>query len=178
MSRILGSKFTLRHLVVVAILIATLAISAAALAGARSSHGQFAAGSIRMSSSKSNAYVSVDSDTVTKVLRTSFKVPSGKTADVQATFTGTFAHNIGTYAYCFGAFTLDNQTYPDATFQPGQVQLFGGATSTEPDQLSLGMTGYRTTIGPGTHFVNVYISPAYAGCTVEDRALNVLVNIR
>ncbi len=177
MSGILDSKLTLRHLVVLGVLVATLAISASALAVGSSTNGTFSAGSIRMSSAKSNAYVNVSGSTaLLKVLTTSISVPSGKTADVQANFSATVAHNLGTYAYCFGAFTLDGAT-SDATFAPGNVQLIGGGTAAEPDAVSVGMTGFRRGIGPGNHFVNVYISSAYAGCTVEDRAVNVLVNI-
>jgi hypothetical protein len=177
MSGILDSKLTLRHLLVVGILVATFGISAGALAAGSSTNGTFSAGSIRMSSARSNTYTSVSgTGTVVKVLTTSISVPSGKTADVQATFSATVAHNLGTYAYCFGAFTLDAAT-SDATFKPGNVQLIGGGTATEPDAISVAMTGFRQGIGPGSHFVNVYINSAYAGCTVEDRALNVLVNI-
>lgn len=181
MSRFLDSKLTLRHLLIFGVLIATLAISAGAVAGVRISHGTFTTGSIRMSSASSNAFVNVSSDTLTKVIRTGIKVPSGKVADVQATFSATLAHNLGTgdgtYAYCFGAFTLDDQTYPDHTFKPGPVQLLGGAAANEPDAVTVAMTGFRTTIGPGKHYVNVFINPSYAGCIVEDRALNVLVNV-
>ena len=177
MSGILDSKLTLRHLLFLGVLVATFGVSASAFAGTFSTNGTFSAGSIRMSSAKSNTYVNVSgSTTLLKVLSTSISVPSGKTADIQATFSATVAHNIGTYAYCFGAFTLDGAT-SDATFQPGNVQLIGGGTTAEPDAISVGMTGFRKAIGPGSHSVNVIISSAYSGCTVEDRALNVLVNI-
>lgn len=176
MSRILESKLTLRHVLVLGILVATLAISAGALAGSRSSNGAFSSGSIRMSSAKSNTYVSAGTDAVVKVLSTSFNVPSGKSAEVQATFSATLSHNVGQYAYCFGKFVLDGATN-DAAFKPGQVQLIGGATSTEPDQISTAMTGYRKSIGAGSHVVNVYIIGSFSGCTLQDRALNVLVNV-
>jgi hypothetical protein len=176
MSGILDSKLSLRHLLILGVLIAILTVSAGAVAGVRISHGTFTTGSIRMSSASSTTFVNVSS-TVTKVIRTGIKVPSGKVADVQATFSATLAHNLGTYAFCFGAFTLDDQAPPDATFKPGQVQLLGGGTATEPDAVTVSMSGYRLTIGPGKHYVNVFINPAYAGCTVEDRALNVLVNV-
>jgi hypothetical protein len=175
MSGILDSRLSLRHLLVVGGLVATFAVSASALAGSFSPSGTFSAGSIRMSSAKSNAYVNVSS-TAVEALSTSISVPAGKKAEVQATFSATLAHNIGTYAYCFGAFTLDGAT-SDASFQPGNVQLIGGGTGAEPDAITVAMTGFRTGIGPGSHSVNVYISPSYAGCTVEDRALNVVVNI-
>jgi hypothetical protein len=176
MSRILDSKLTLRRVLVLGSLIATLATSAGALA-INSINGQFGAGSIRMSSASTGVFVSISgSDPVTKVLSTSISVPSGKTADVQASFSVTVTHNNGSFAYCFGAFTIDGSTN-DSLFHPGHVQLLGGATTTEPDQVSVGMTGWRKNIGPGTHHVNVYVDGAFAGCTLQDRNLNVLVNI-
>ena len=97
MSSIFDSRVTLRHLLVLGVLVATLAISAGALAGSRSSNNQFTAGSIRMSSAKSNAYMGVTgADPAIKVLSTSISVPAGRTADVQATFSATLAHNLGT----------------------------------------------------------------------------------
>jgi len=177
MSRILDSKLTLRRVVVLGSVIATLGISAGALAVGNTINGTFPAGSIRMSSASSSVFVSISgSDPVTRVLRTSISVPSGKTADVQASFSVTVTHNVGQYAFCFGAFTIDGSTN-DSLFHPGHVQLLGGATATEPDQVSVGMTGFRKNIGPGKHFVNVYVDGVYAGCTLQDRALNVLVNI-
>jgi len=138
---------------------------------------QFPSGSLRLSSASSSATVSVDSDTMERVLRTAITVPSGKVADVQATFSTTMLHNIGTYAYCFAYFTLDSQSNIDPQFKPGQVQLLGGATAQMPNALGVAMTGFRKNIGPGTHYVNVYINPSYAGCTLMERALNVVVNV-
>ena len=177
MSGILDSKLSLRRLLLLGAVVATFAVSGTALAGSFSANSTFSAGSIRMSSAKSNTYVSVSATSpLLNVLSTSISVPSGKTADVQATFSATLAHNIGTYAYCFGAFTIDGAT-SDASFQPGNVQLIGGGTAAEPDAISVAMTGFRKGIGHGNHSVNVYINSAFAGCTVEDRTLNVLVNI-
>lgn len=177
MSGILDTKVTLRHLLILGILVATFAVSVGTLA-ANTINGAFSAGSIRMSSAKSNQFLSVSGtdNPPVLVLHTAFTVPSGKTADVQATFAASLAHNVGTYAFCFGAFTLDGAT-TDANFKPGSVQLIGGGTATEPDTISTSMTGFRKGISHGSHTVNVYIHSAYAGCTVEDRALNVLVNI-
>ena len=175
MSGILGSSLSLRQLLVVGGLVATFSVGASVLASGVSPSGTFSAGSIRMASAKSNTYVNVSS-TAVKVLSTSISVPAGKKADVQAAFSATVAHNGGSYAYCFGAFTLDGAT-ADASFQPGNVQLIGGGTAAEPDAISVAMVGFRTGIGPGTHTVNVYINGAFAGCTVEDRALNLVVNI-
>lgn len=39
------------------------------------------------------------------------------------------------------------------------------------------MNGFRKGIGPGTHYVNVYISSAYEGCELQGRALNVVATI-
>jgi hypothetical protein len=143
---------------------------------------QFPNGSLRLSSAASAASISISGtdgpDSLKRVLRTVVKVPSGKVADVQATFSTSMLHNSGQYAYCFGYFTLDSQSNLDPQFKPGQTQLLGGETATMPNAVGVAMTGFRKNIGSGTHYVNVYISSAYAGCTLMERALNVVVNLR
>ena len=46
-----------------------------------------------------------------------------------------------------------------------------------PNGLTVAMAGHRRGIGPGVHRVRVYVHSAYAGCTLQERALNVIVNI-
>jgi hypothetical protein len=40
------------------------------------------------------------------------------------------------------------------------------------------MSGVKKGVGPGYHYVNVYVSSAYAGCTLFARTLNVVATIR
>lgn len=164
------------HLVGVGLALAALVGGTFAIAA--SPAAQFSSGSLRLSSAASDSTVSVDSDTIKRVLRTSINVPSGKVADVQATFSTAMLPNLGTNSYCFGYFTLDSQTNIDPQFKPGQVQLLGGAVADLPNAVGVAMTGFRKNIGPGTHYVNVYINPAFSGCTLMERALNVVVNVR
>ena len=42
--------------------------------------------------------------------------------------------------------------------------------------VGVAMVGYKKGIGPGSHYVNVYINSAYAGCQLQERGLNVIVN--
>ena len=174
----LDTKVTLRHLLVLGVLVAVPAMGAGALAarGSIGTNSLLPAGTIRMASGSSTSSVSVDSDTVKRVLHVTVSIPSGKHGDIQATFAATLAHQTGTFAYCFGTITLDNAP-PSGKFQPGLQQLLGGPTSAEPDHISTAMTAYRTGVSAGTHTVNVYITPSFAGCVVMERALNVLVNI-
>ena len=177
-SILVGHHLKRWHALVVGLLIAMLAGSTIAIAAAPSA--LFPSGALRLSSKASSSSVSISGtdgpDSLKRVLRTKFIVPSGKTGDVQATFSTSVLHNGGQYAYCFGRFTLDGAT-TDTAFKPGSVQLLGGETATMPNAVGVAMTGFRKAIGPGTHYVNVYISSAYAGCTVMERALNVVVNI-
>ena len=172
----LDTKVTMRHLVLLGVLVAVPSLGAGALAGSSGISSLLPSGTVRMASTSSTSSVSVDSDTVKRVLHVSISVPSHKHADIQATFSASIHHNLGTYAYCFGTITLDNAP-PSGKFQPGLQQLLGGATATEPDAVSAAMVGYKTGVGSGTHEVNVYITPSYAGCILQERALNVLVNI-
>ena len=148
---------------------------------AATTNSQFSSGSLRLSSATSSSSISITGtdqpDSLKRVLRTAIKVPSGKTADVQATFSASLLHNVGTYAYCFGRFTLDGGSSDAAAFNPGTVQLLGGETATMPNAVGVAMAGYRKAIGPGSHYVNVYITSAYAGCQLQERALNVIVNV-
>ena len=160
----LDSKVTLRHLLVLGVLVAVPALGAGAFA-ASSVNSFRPAGTIRLASASSSSSVSVDSDTVKKVLSVSISVPSGRHADLQATFSAS-VHSI----------TVDGVP-PSGQFKPGLQQLLGGATASEPDAVSAAMTGYRTSVGSGSHTVNVYITPSYAGCTLQERALNVVADI-
>jgi hypothetical protein len=168
---------TLRHLLIVGVLVAVPSLAAGAFAASSSVNSLLPSGTVRMASTSSTSSVSVDSDVVKRVLHVSINIPSGKHGDIQATFSASIHHQIGTFAYCFGTITLDNAP-PSGKFQPGLQQLLGGATATEPDAVSAAMTGYRTGVSAGTHTVNVYITPSFAGCELQERALNVLVNIR
>ena len=172
----LDTKVTMRHLLILGVLVAVPSMGAGAIAASSSVNSLSPSGTVRMASTSSTSSVSVDSDVVTKVLQVSINIPSGKHGDIQATFASSILHNAGTYAYCFGSITLDNAP-PSGRFRPGLQQLLGGPTAVEPNAVSAAMTGYRTGVSSGTHTVNVYITPSYAGCILQNRALNVLVNI-
>jgi hypothetical protein len=145
--------------------------------------GQWAGGSVRLSSNFETDSISITGtsgpDSLKRVVRSKIVVPSGKVADVQATFSGTiFPYKTGTYAYCFARFTVDSQTNADPAFRPGQIQLLGGTSAEMPDQFSVAAAAFRRNIGAGQHYINVYISSAYAGCSFQERTLNLVVNIR
>lgn len=145
--------------------------------------GQWAGGTVRLSSNSSTETVSISGtdNPPVRVLRTKVVVPSGKVADVQASFSAMIVSNAmdAQSSYCNGYFTMDSQTNLDATFEPGElIQLIGGKGSELPNSIGAAMVGYKRNIGPGTHYVNVMISSAYTGCTLFGRALNVVVNIR
>jgi hypothetical protein len=110
------------------------------------------------------------------VIRTTVSVPPGRTADVQASWSGDLHPNVGQYAYCFGYFTIDGTT--DDFFKPADAyQLIGGETAKMPNAVTVSMNGYRRQVGPGQHSLNVYINSAYAGCTIFGQALNAVINI-
>lgn len=171
------SELTPRRVHLVGIGLVVAALVGGTIGMAASPAAQFSSGSLRLSSASSDTSVSVDSDTIKRVLRTSISVPSGKVADVQATFSTAMLPNIGSSSYCFGYFTLDSQTNIDPQFKPGQVQLLGGAVADLPNAVGVAMTGFRKNIGPGTHYINMYINPSFAGCILMERALNVVVNV-
>ena len=158
----LDTKVTMRHLLILGVLVAVPSMGAGAIAASNSVNSLSPSGTVRMASTSSTSSVSVDSDVVTKVLQVSINIPSGKHGDIQATFASSILHSAGTYAYCFGSITLDNAP-PSGQFRPGLQQLLGGPTSAEPDQISTAMTAYRTGVSAGTHTVNVYITPSFAG---------------
>ena len=163
-------------------------LAVAALAGgtfaiAATPAAQFPSGSLRLASASSENSVSITGtdgpESLKRVLRTAISVPSGKVADVQASFSAALHPQklSNTYAYCFGFFTLDSQSNEDPLFRPGLTQLIGGKHAEMPSAISVAMNGYRKDIGPGTHYVNVYVSSAYEGCELQERALNVVVNV-
>ena len=146
--------------------------------------GQWSAGSVRLSSNYATESISVSGtggdESLKRVVRTKIVVPSGKAADVQASFSAMLLPNgLGGNAYCNGYFTMDSQTNLDTAFRPGElIQLLGGANAEMPNAVGVGMVGFKRNIGPGSHYINVYIQSAYQGCTLMGRALNVVVNVR
>lgn len=178
MRGILNSNLRLWHLVVLGALVVVLAGGAVALSA---SSDFWRAGSVRLDSAYSDDTINISgTDTPpVRVLRLGIYVPSGKRADIQATFTADLHHNgPATYAYCFGTITLDGSPSSSSRrFQPGQYQLLGGATASQPDAVSVAMSGVKKSVGYGYHTVNVYVSSAYAGCTLFARTLNVVATI-
>jgi hypothetical protein len=176
---LLNSNLKLWHLVVLSALVVVLAGGAVALSA---SSDFWNAGSVRLDSAYSDDTISIEGtdNPPVRVLRLQVRVPSHKVADIQATFTADLHHNgPATYAYCFGTITLDGTpSNSSRRFQPGQYQLLGGATASQPDAVSVSMSGVKKGVGPGYHYVNVYVSSAYAGCTLFARTLNVVATIR
>ena len=175
----LDTKVTLRHLLILGVIVAVPSMGAGALAAGVSLNGQFSAGSVRMSSASSHTSVAVNGlDSPKRILQAPFKVPAGKKADVQATFSGLLTHqtDVSGSASCSASFTVDHAP-PDSQFNPGLVQLLGGSSAVEPDSIGSSFSGYRLGVGPGSHTVNVYLVGQSAGCIVWDRTLNVLINI-
>jgi hypothetical protein len=174
---VLNSNLRLWHLVVIGALFALLTGGTIALSAGPAAF--WASGSVRLSGAQSDDTVSISGtdNPPVRVLRTTINVPSGKKADIQATFTTELQHNVGTYAYCFGTITLDGAPSNSHNFNPGSYQLLGGGTATEPNAVSVGMIGIRRGVGPGFHAINVYITSAYAGCTLFARGLTVVADI-
>lgn len=179
MKGILNGNLKLWHLLVLGALLVVLSGGAVALSA---SSDFWHSGSVRLDS----AYADEDhtikiegtDNPPVRVLRLEVRVPHGKVADIQATFTADLHHNAGTYAYCFGVITLDGSPSSSSRrFRPGQYQLLGGATASQPDTVSVAMSGVKKGVGHGYHTVSVYITSAYAGCTLFARTLNVVATI-
>lgn len=180
MRGILNSNLRVWHLVVMGALLVVITGGTVAL----SASSQFwQAGSVRLDSAyaSSNDTISISGtdNPPVRVLRLGITVPNGKRADIQATFTADLHHGIGpTYAYCFGTITLDGSpTSSSHRFRPGQYQLIGGAIASQPDAVSVAMSGVKRDVGRGYHTVDVYITSAYSGCTLFARTLNVVASI-
>jgi hypothetical protein len=173
---ILGSNVKVWHILLIGILALVLTGGGVVLAGAGGSF--FPAGKVRLASAWSDESVSISGtdNPPVKVLSANFSVPPGKKANLQATFSTSLLHNNGQFAYCFGRFTVDTAP-PNHVFRPGPYQLLGGETAKEPNGITVAMTGFRANVGPGDHKVHVYVHSAFAGCTLQERALNVIVNI-
>ena len=177
MKSIKNIDLKLWHAVVLAALLVVITSSAVVFA-ASSSHF-FPAGSIRLASAATDNTISISgsNNPAVNVLTTTIIVPAGKTAELQTTFSADLHHNNGTYAYCFGQFSLD-LVVPDGAFRPlGKYQLLGGETAKQPNAVTVAMTGYRRNVPAGSHKVSVFITSVYAGCTLFNRELNVIVNI-
>lgn len=178
MRGILNSNLRLWHLVVMAVLLVLLTVGTIAVSAGPAAF--WPSGSIRLTGAQSDDSISItgSNNPAVRVLRATLSVPSGKKADLQATFTAELQHGVGTYAYCFGDITLDGSPANSSNlFNPGQYQLLGGETAKEPNAVSVAMMGIRKNVGPGFHSVNVYINSAYAGCTLNARALSVVADI-
>ncbi|MFO1540898.1 MAG: hypothetical protein ACKOTZ_10745 [Chloroflexota bacterium] len=179
-ARILDRNVKLWHLLLTGVALAAIAGGSVGIAAAPAAF--FASGTTRLASAAATDSISVGSNENKRVLRVTFTVPSDRTADAQATFSGTLLRNIGANAYCFGEFALNtapSDTQPsDSTFKPGVYQLAGWASGSSPSGMVGSMTGFRRNIGPGTHNLDVIIRGSFSGCQVTDRALNVIVQYR
>lgn len=182
MNGLMDRPVRLWHVVIVGVLGMLLVGGGLALAGSGSAI--FPAGSVRMVSAWSDEPKDVSGTDVPPVrfLSVAFNVPSGRRADLQATFSGSLHPNgqpiPDVFAFCFGRITLDGPPSGTNLFRPGMQQLIGGPRANMPNAVSVAMTGYRKNVGPGSHTVRVYISSAFEGCSFQERNLNVLVNIR
>jgi hypothetical protein len=188
MKNVFNSKLKLWHLFVFGVVLLLVGGGAVALADTDAVNGFWAAGQVRFASaySSNSVVITGSNNPPVKVLSTTFTVPVGKKADLQATFSADLHHGTGGigYAYCFGYFGLDASN-PDPKFFPGggslpnyQYQLLGGQQANEPDALTVSMFGFRKGVPAGTHTVNVYINSAYSGCEIQASNLNVIANIR
>jgi hypothetical protein len=176
MKRVLDSNLRIWHLLVMGVLLALLTGGTFVVAAGPAAF--WPAGNVRLASAQNDNTISItgSNNPAVRVLRTTFSVPSGRKADLQAVFTADLHHGIGTFAYCFGEFTLDGSP-PDDQFNPGSYQLLGGSTATQPDAVSVAMTGIRRGVGSGFHTVDVYIDSAYGGCTLFAHAMTVAVDL-
>lgn len=133
-----------------------------------------------MASSSSNSSLTTTSNgPKLEALSVSFDVPTGKRADIQATFTGFLQHNTGTYSFCFGEFRFDSET--GTALNPnsqGSYQLYGGETAKLPSQITSTFTGFKKGLKPGHYVLKAYLSSSYASCNVYERNMNVVVNLR
>jgi hypothetical protein len=180
MRGILNGNLKLWHMVVVGVLFALITGGTVALSAGPAAF--WPSGSVRLASAQNDNTISItgSNNPAVRVLHATLTVPSGKKADLQATFTTDLHHNGpgGTYAYCFGSITLDGSpANSNRLFNPGQYQLLGGAIATEPDAVSVAMSGVRKNVSSGFHDVSVYIDSAYQGCTLFARTLTIVADI-
>ena len=128
----LDTKVTLRHLLILGVIVAVPSMGAGALAAGVSLNGQFSAGSVRMSSASSHTSVAVNGlDAPKRILQTSFTVPAGKTADLQATFSRLLTHqtDVSGYRRLLGLRSRWTMPRPTPSSSPASVQLLGGSSA-------------------------------------------------
>jgi hypothetical protein len=179
---ILNRTVKLWHLLVVAVLSGVLLGST--ITAAVTPTATTGAGSVHFASARGTDAnpVNVFGNDTERVLRATIQVPVGRTADVQVSFAGTiWPHDngvSGAIPACFGYFTLDAVSSVDSRFPGGNVELLHGSLATLPSAVSVAMNGAVKSLGPGGHFINVYVSSVDPGCSVADRELNVVTIIR
>ena len=142
----LDTKVTLRHLLILGVIVAVPSMGAGALAAGglaqRPVQRRFGAHVVVVEPLPQ--WPSTSLDAPKRILQTSFTVPAGKTADLQATFSANMQHQTdgSAYAYCSAEFTVDHAP-PDTTFKPGLDQLLGALAADEPESVGVSMSGYR-----------------------------------
>ncbi len=182
MRNVLNGNLKVWHLLVFVTAMLIFTSGSVAFANPDAVNALFPKGDVYMVSSANNG----DNNLTTpangdklEVLSVAFDVPVGKRGDVQAVFSGFLQHNAGTFSYCFGEFRFDSATgtplHPNTN---GGYQLYGGAVSKLPDQITSTFTGFRKGLRPGHYVLKAYLYSSYATCNVYQRNMNVVVNLR
>ena len=137
----------------------------------------FKGGRIRMTASSLTSSVEVGSSSDTSVISASFRVPSGKKADVFAQFHGEAYNNASTAGgYCYGEFRLDG--VGGDTFAPGEEWLVDNYLYGPGNYPTISMNGFKRRIGPGLHTVFFTMDQAgNADCFIYGRTLLLTANI-
>jgi hypothetical protein len=121
----------------------------------------------------------------TTILRVSFRVPSGRRADIAAFFNSQITKVDSTPAnppigLCFNSIRLDNAA-SGPILNPGELLTLDGFVDPAADSLhavTASVQGVRNDLPPGNHTLYVRANSGGEGCRWQDRSIVVLANLR
>jgi len=176
MKNVLTAPVQVWHLIIVAVLVAsltsTMVVSAAPLSSL------LAQGSVRMAVASGTDANSVDVPagyTSVVILKQTITIPKGKVADlaVMGEVDAEGGASSG-YQYCFGQIMLDDVA-TGTQFKPGNYIIEG--FNPPPNNLSTPINGYLTSVKAGNHTVYLVMQAGYADCIALNRSMIILANI-
>ena len=179
----LSAKVSIWHVLVlnaITIVMVAVVVVGVTVAGAAGPASFRPIGSIRMANAYKTAQrLITGTDGKQAILSVAFSVPSGKVADIQATYQGELSKaSTSLIGMCLGELRLDSPT--GTRLAPGEQLLLDGGVSSAfggVHMVSASLQGSRTAIPSGSHRVYFVAETGGDGCYYRNNSIFLLADV-